>query len=48
MSIDDEIVNVNEYRLAASADDFVAAIEALATDTARFDLMLTEMFHGTR
>jgi quinol monooxygenase YgiN len=33
MPIEDQIVNVNEYRLAASADAFIAAIEAVAQRT---------------
>ena len=33
MAIEDQIINVNEYHLAASADEFVAAIEALARRT---------------
>ncbi len=33
MAIEDQIVNVNEYHLAASADEFVAAIAALAQRT---------------
>ncbi len=33
MSFRDQIVNVNEYRLAASADEFVSAIGALARRT---------------
>jgi len=33
MDLDPMIVNVNEYDLEASADDFVAAIDALATRT---------------
>jgi quinol monooxygenase YgiN len=33
VAIEDQIINVNEYHLAASADEFVAAIEALAQRT---------------
>ena len=33
MPIEREIVNINEYRLAGRADEFVAAIEALARRT---------------
>jgi len=33
VGIEDQIVNVNEYDLVASADEFVAAIEALAHKT---------------
>jgi quinol monooxygenase YgiN len=33
MSIDRQIINVNEYRLAADADAFVQAISALAQRT---------------
>lgn len=35
MAIDQQIVNVNEYELAESADEFVAAIDALAQRTER-------------
>ena len=35
MTIERQIVNVNEYELAASADEFVAAIGALAQRTER-------------
>lgn len=33
LAIEDQIVNVNEYDLVAGADEFVAAIEALAQKT---------------
>ena len=33
MGVEDQIVQVNEYDLVASADEFVAAIEALAQKT---------------
>ena len=35
MTIERQIVNVNEYELAASADEFVAAVGALAQRTER-------------
>jgi quinol monooxygenase YgiN len=33
VAIENQIVNINEYRLAARADEFVSAIEALAERT---------------
>ena len=33
MSVSQQIVNINEYKLAASADDYVAAISSLAART---------------